>query len=150
MKKLIYLLPLFALFACNKEKRFSKRLMKKETWEVQSIKVDGTTSQFKGVWTVTKDVDIYDSVPSASWKWNNQDAIANWQFQDKGKSFFLNYQQQCLECNGSDLDSLDYFLYNISGKYTVEKHGLNKMIFTSNASIAYSGKEVEINIERVK
>jgi hypothetical protein len=49
MKKLIYLLPLLALFACNKEKRFSKRLMKKETWEVQSIKVDGTTSQFKGV-----------------------------------------------------------------------------------------------------
>ena len=88
MKKLVYLLPLLALVACNKEKRFSKRLMRKETWLVKAIVIDGTKSQVNGVWTISKDVDIYDSIPNASWSWKNQDAVANWQFQDKGKSSY--------------------------------------------------------------
>ena len=96
--------------------------MKKEKWEVVDVYVDGTKSEFFGIWSVSPNVDIYDSVPSAIWNWNNQDAVANWQFQDKGKSFVLQYQQQCVECDGVDLDSLDYFTYNISGKYDVEKH----------------------------
>ncbi len=148
MKKLFYLFPILVLFACNKEKRFSKRLMKKEKWEVQSITLNGTESQFTGFWTISQGVDIYDSVPSAIWNWNNQDAVANWQFQDKGKSFVLQYQQQCAECEGVDLDSLDIFTFNISGKYEVEKHGLNKMIFRSSATNAYSGQAVEISLKR--
>ncbi len=150
MRAIVYFVSIFILFSCNKEKRFSNRLMKKEKWQVVDIYVDGTKSQFFGNWTVSQNVDIYDSVPSTIWMWDNQDAVFNWQFQDKGKSFQLNYQQQCLECNASDLDSLDYFLYNISGKYQVQKHGLNKMIFTSTNSFLYSGKKVEINIRKVK
>ena len=99
MKKLIYLFSILVLFACNKEKRFSKRLMKKEKWEVVDVTIDGTKSEFFGIWSVSPNVDIYDSVPSAIWNWNNQDAFANWQFQDKGKSFVLQYQQQCVECD---------------------------------------------------
>jgi hypothetical protein len=148
MKKLIYLFSILVLFACNKEKRFSKRLMKKEKWEVVNVYVDGTKSEFFGIWSVSTNVDIYDSVPSAIWNLNNQDAVANWQFQDKGKSFVLQYQQQCIECDGVDLDSLDYFTYNISGKYDVEKHGFNKMIFKSNSTNLYSGKEVIINLRK--
>lgn len=138
------------LFACNKEKRFSNRLMKKEKWQIVDIFIDGTKSQFVGTWSVSPDVNIYDSVPNVTWNWDNQDAIFNWQFQDKGKSFQLSYQQQCLECEGIDLDSLDYFTYNISGKYKVEKHGLNKMIFSSSNTLLYSGKKVEIKIEKVE
>jgi hypothetical protein len=150
MKKLIYLFSILVLFACNKEKRFSKRLMKKEKWEVVDVTIDGTKSEFFGIWSVSPNVDIYDSVPSAIWNWNNQDAVANWQFQDKGKSFVLQYQQQCVECDGVDLDSLDYFTYNISGKYEVEKHGFNKMIFKSSSTYLYTGKEVVITFKRIK
>jgi hypothetical protein len=140
--KIICVLSFF-LVSCNKEKRFSKRLMKKEKWEVVEITIDGTKSEFFGIWSITPNVDIYDSVPSAIWNWNNQDALANWQFQDKGKTFVLQYQQQC---DVVELDSLDYFTYNISGKYYLEKHGFNKMIFKSNSTNLYSGKEVIINL----
>lgn len=150
MDKIVFLISILLLFSCNKEKRFSKRLMKKEKWEITEIQIDGVKSIFNGNWMVSQNIDIYDSVPSAIWNWEGQDAVLNWQFQDKGKSFQLNYQQQCLECNGSDLDSLDYFLYHISGKYQVQKHGLNKMIFTSTNSLLYSGTKVEINIKKVK
>lgn len=150
MKRLIYLFSILVLFACNKEKRFSKRLMNKEKWQVVDVYVDGAKSEFFGIWYVSPNVNIYDSVPSAIWNWNNQDAVSNWQFQDKGKSFILQYQQQCVECDGVDLDSLDYFTYNISGKYNVEKHGFNKMIFNSNSTNLYTGKEVRITLKRIK
>ena len=91
--------------ACNKEKRFSNKLMKGETWEVRNITVDGNSLGINGQWQITTDVDIYDSVPRLQWIFNNEDAVCEWQFQDKGKSFQLNYYHLCEECFGADLDN---------------------------------------------
>lgn len=136
------------LFACNKEKRYSHKLMKGETWEVRNITVDGNSLATYGQWKVTSDVDIYDSVPRVQWLVDNQDALFEWQFQKKGKVFQLNYIQLCEECDGTELDDLDYMTYDLTGSYDVERHGRKKMQFTSKSTIAYPGKLVRISIER--
>ncbi len=48
MKYLISFSVLITLFACNKDKFYSKRLMKGETWTVQSIKINDTLSEISG------------------------------------------------------------------------------------------------------
>jgi len=136
------------LFACNKEKRYSHKLMKGETWEVRNITVDGNSLATYGQWKVTSDVDIYDSVPRVQWLVDNQDALFEWQFQKKGKVFQLNYIQLCEECDGTALDDLDYMTYDLTGSYDVERHGRKKMWFTSTTTLAYPGKLVRISIER--
>lgn len=136
------------LVACNKEKRYSKKLMKGEQWEVRNVTVDGNSLAFFGQWNITSDVDIYDSVPRLEWLYKSEDAICEWQFQDKGKSFFLNYYQLCEECYGTDMDSLDYVAYHLSGEYSVERHGKNRMEFESTTTNAFPGKTVVISIER--
>ena len=134
--------------ACNKEKPFSRKLMKGETWVLDALIIDGVESDYHGVWNVTQDVNIYDSVPQVTWNTVINDAVFQWQFQEKGKKFYINYQQQCAECNGSDLDTLDYLTFNLTGSYDVVKHKRKEMIFTSSSLEAYPGKEVEIQLTR--
>lgn len=134
--------------ACNKEKPFSRKLMKGETWVLDALIIDGVESDYHGVWNVTQDVNIYDSVPQITWNTGINDAVFQWQFQEKGKKFYINYQQQCAECNGSDLDTLDYLTFNLTGSYDVVKHKRKEMIFTSSSLAAYPGKEVEIQLTR--
>jgi hypothetical protein len=149
MKKSIFIaLISISIFSCNKEKPFSRKLMKGETWVLESLKINGVESEFHGVWNVTQDVNIYDSVPQISWNTGINDAVFQWQFQEKGKKFYINYQQQCAECNGSDLDTLDYLTFNLTGSYDVVKHKRKEMIFTSSSLAAYPGKEVEIQLTR--
>lgn len=136
------------LVACNKEKRYSNKLMKGETWEVRNVTVDGNSVAFFGQWNITSDVDIYDSVPRLEWLYDSQDAVCEWQFQDKGKSFVLNYYQLCEENFATDLDSLDYVAYHLSGAYSVERHGRKKMTFESTTTKEFPGKKVVISIER--
>ncbi len=149
--KTIYLIAFFLfLLSCNKEKRFSNRLMKKEQWKITELTIDGAQSELNGVWNVSPDINIYDSIPVTKWTFGSQDSYFLWQFQENGKLFELNYQQQCEECEGENLDSLDIFTFAISGKYSVEKHGLNKMIFESSSTKKFPGKNVVINLQRVK
>lgn len=150
MERTILFLLLISFYSCNKEKRYSTKLMKGEIWEVKMISVNGENLQLFGNWKITSDVNIYDSVPSAEWSYANQDAVFEWQFIDKGKSFHLQYFQLCEECFGDQLDELDYKTYDLTGKYEVERHGKNKMQFTSSSTIGYTGKTVEIHIQRVK
>ena len=138
------------LISCNKEKRFSKRLQKGETWLVQEIKVDGVAQSIKGEWKITSDTDIYEEVPQLTWQAQDTlDAVLEWQFQDKGKTFVLNYFITCDNCDGEDLDALDYFAFEISGKYDVEQHKRKEMKFISKA-LPNSDAVVEISIERIE
>jgi hypothetical protein len=149
MKKSIFIaLISIAIFSCNKEKPFSRKLMKGEIWTVESLRIDGIENDIKGSWVVTQDVNIYDSVPQINWRKGSNDAFFEWQFQEKGKKFVINYQQQCAECNGSDLDTLDYLTFNLTGSYDVVKHKRKEMVFTSSSLAAYPGKEVEIQLTR--
>jgi len=150
MKLLLYVLVLsLVAFSCNKEKRFSKRLQKGEVWQVQHVKVNSQEIAFKGEWHIQSDVDIYDSVPTLEWRLDGMDAFFEWQFQDKGKTFQLNYNQLCSEAEGAALDTLDFVGYNLTGSYSVERNSRNHMEFVSNGSLGYDGT-VEISIERVK
>lgn len=148
MKYFLPLLFLMSVLSCNKEKRFSNRLMKGENWLVKEVKIDGQLSQINGNWKIVSDVNIYDSVPSAYWTNGNFDADFVWQFQQKGKELILQYTPTCLECQNDELDTLDFFVDALSGKYSVEKHGRNKMIFTSNSTKKWNGLEVKISLER--
>ena len=148
MRYFFLLALIMIMLGCNKELRYSNKLMKGETWEVRNITVDGNGLSTFGQWQITTDVDIYDSVPRLQWIFNNEDAVCEWQFQDKGKSFQLNYYQLCEECFGTDLDNLDYISDDLSGKYEVQRHGRNKMKFLSTTTKAYAGKSVIISIER--
>lgn len=138
------------LNSCNKEKCYSRKLMKGEVWSIQYVKINGTETDFYGQWRIQSDVDIYNSVPTLEWNQDNLDAFFEWQFQDKGKSMQLNYNQLCSESEGSLLDTLDYIGYAITGLYEVERHGRNKMEFKSNATLGFSPSDVEIYLERVK
>lgn len=148
MKALYAFIVVILIVSCNKEKPFSRKLMKGDIWTVESVVIDGVENDMKGSWVVTQDVSIYDSVPQVTWNTGINDAVFQWQFQEKGKKFYINYQQQCAECNGSDLDTLDYLTFNLTGSYDVVKHKRKEMIFSSSSLSAYPGKEVEIQLTR--
>ena len=136
------------LFSCNKEKRYSKKLIKGETWSVESISVDGTSLNTNSTWFVKGD-DIYETVSQVEWNPGNaNNANFEWQFKEKGKKWVLNYLQNCEECDGNLTDELDYLAYNLSGTYTVEKHKRKEMIFTSTETQQYANQKVEIKLVR--
>lgn len=148
MKYLIAFSFLIALFACNKDKFYSKRLMKGDIWAVQSITINDTLSEISGTWKITQDVNIYDSVPQVYWNNNGNDAYFQWQFHEKAKKFYLNYQILCEECEPNTLDTLDYFCNALSGTYDVEKRSRKEMIFTTTTSDGFNAKKVEISLKR--
>jgi hypothetical protein len=150
MKYLVLISVAVFLFFCNKEKRYSKKLMKGEVWVVTGIQADGKSLDFYGTWHILSEQDIYDSVPQALWKNGNEEAVFEWQFQSKGKKFQLNYVQLCEECEGTAMDELNYSVYDLTGNYEVEKHAAKKMKFISSSTIGYPGKEVVISISRQK
>jgi hypothetical protein len=136
------------LLSCNKEKRFSKKLMKGETWKIVSLTVDGDYYSPYGTWLVTQDVNIYDSVPSVQWSSNGQNATFQWQFQDKGKTFEISYKDPtCINCSTPPED-LDFQCYYLSGKYEVDLHKKDRMRFVSSNTIGFPGKKVEISIDK--
>jgi len=143
------MLLFFGVISCNKEKRYSTRLMRGD-WEVKEVSIAGTNQQLYGEWYVTEDVNIYDSVPGVEWVANSCDAQFEWQFQNKGKKFQMNYRQLCSECDGTDLDTLDHIVHDLSGTYDVVKHGRNRMIIESTQTLGHSGEKVSIEIQRKK
>ena len=146
---ILYLLLTTLLFAsCNKEKRYSTKLQKGETWQVADITIDGSSMGVLGSWRITSDTDIYDAVPRCTWSSGEQNAEFEWQFQSKGKVFQLNYYQLLEEIEGDSLHDLDYVAHNLTGAYSVIDHKNKKMSFESVSTIGYSGKKVKITIER--
>jgi hypothetical protein len=148
MKYLIAFSFLITLFACSKDKFYSKRLMKGETWTVQSITINDTLSEISGEWEITQGVNIYDSVPQAYWKQNAYDAIFQWQFHEKAKKFYINYQVLCEECEPNTLDTLDYFANALSGEYDVLQRKRKSMEFESSTTLGFSGKTVRIELTK--
>lgn len=146
--QLLYLLLALALFACNKDKFYSKRLMRGDTWLVQSIKINDTLSEISGSWEITQKVNIYDSVPRIFWSHNNDDAILQWQFHEKAKKFYLNYLVQCEECEPNTLDTLDYLANALSGTYDVKQRSSKTMEFESNNTLGFANKKVQIVLSR--
>jgi hypothetical protein len=134
--------------SCNKEKRYSNKLIKGEQWTVKDITVAESSLNTFGTWKVMQDVNIYDTVPQVLWIDGEENSIFEWQFQNKGKVFQLNYMQLCEECDGEDLSTLDHLTYDLTGTYNVERHGRKKMEFSSDKTIKYSGETVSILIEK--
>jgi hypothetical protein len=136
------------LTACNKEKRFSKKLIKGEKWAVKSINVEDSQINTGGTWLVTQDVVIYDQVPQVLWQNDTSNTIFNWQFQNKGDIFELNYSHDTTECDSNTLTYLDYLCYDITGTYKVEQHKKKEMRFSSEVTNGYYGQKVSISIEK--
>lgn len=150
MKKYVFAfsLVLLGISSCNKDKFYSKRLMKGETWTVQSIKINDTLSDISGAWEITQGVNIFDSVPQANWKQNAYDATFQWQFHEKAKKFYINYQVLCQECEPNTLDTLDNFANALSGQYDVLHRTRKNMEFESTTTHGFAGKKVEIVLSR--
>jgi len=148
MKSLMITCITILFLSCQKDKLYSKRLMKGETWTVQSITINDTLSSISGSWEITQDVNIFDSVPQALWKNNNDDALFQWQFHEKAKKFYINYQLLCAECEPNTIDTLDNFNYALSGQYDVLQRTKKQMKFESSTTQGFSGKKVEIVITR--
>ena len=147
---ILFLTAMVVFTSCNKEKRYSNKLMKGEVWKVNYIRVDSEPIEFYGEWLIESDVSIYDSVPTLEWKQDNLDAFFEWQFQNNGKNFQLNYNLLCSEADGTLLDTLDYIGNDITGTYEVERHGKNKMLFNSTNTAGFANKQISIFIERVR
>lgn len=149
--RLLSVISLFFIFvACNKEKHYSTKLMKGEVWKVSEVNINGTNQTNIGEWNIQQDISIYDSVPQLRWQQDGMDAQCEWQFQEKGKKFALNYIQLCEECDGEQLDTLDYMAYNLSGTYNVVKHSRKKMQFETKEARGYIGSIVKIFLVRKK
>ncbi|MEN9303153.1 MAG: hypothetical protein RL264_1582 [Bacteroidota bacterium] len=154
--KIITSILLLLLVSCNKDRFYSKRLMKGETWTVQSIKINDTLSNISGSWKITQGVNIYDSVPQAVWKQRDYnstnvvyfDAVFQWQFHEKAKKFYINYQVLCEECEPNTLDTLDYFANALSGEYNVLERSRKTMQFESKSTLGFSGKTVRIELTK--
>lgn len=150
MKSILFLLSFVFLVSCNKEKRYSTKLMKGEVWSVTEININGAKQANVGSWNIQQGVSIYDTVPQFRWQQDTLDAQCEWQFLEKGKKFVLNYLQLCAECDGKQLDTLDYIAFNLSGPYNVVLHSRNKMSFISEQTRGNSGKIVKIILDRLK
>ncbi|WP_159038362.1 hypothetical protein [Brumimicrobium mesophilum] len=149
MRYLLYfVVTLLLVSSCNKEKRFSKKLMKGDNWTITNLTVDDESYGYYGNWLVEQDVNIYDSIPKIQWTSNGENATFQWQFQDKGKTFEIVYKDPtCVNCTTPPED-LDFQCYFLSGKYEVIKHKKDLMEFNSLNTIGFKGKEVKIKIER--
>lgn len=147
--RLVIFTLVFLLVACNKNKHISKKLQRGETWRIEQITINGDEHTYKGVWEITSETDVTEVVAKLFWNIDNeQDAICEWQFQEKAKRFQLNYIQQCEECDGAQLDSLDYFAYALTGSYDVEERKRKSMKFSSLATLGYPNQKVQIDIVR--
>jgi hypothetical protein len=147
MKKITLILIILIALACNKEKRYSKRLIKGDTWSVANISINGSVLNTNTyTWFVEGD-DIYEHVPIIKWYANDgNETYFEWQFQDKGKSWVLNFYLDSSKCEGSSIKDIDYLANSISGKYEVVKHKRKEMHFKSSETRNYAGQEVEIKI----
>lgn len=153
----LYVTILFlTLISCDKIKNRSEKLQRQPLsgsvyWSVKSIKIGDIESSFKGSWVVSQG-NIYDTIQTFQWIGNSPYGASTfeWQFQDKAKKLQLNHRLYCAECDGTDLDSMDYFSSAITGKYDVEKQSKKRMIFTSSSTVGFPGQEVMIEIEGKK
>ena len=143
------------LGACNKEKRYSEKLDKGQKWTVTDIQVDGVSLGISSTWDIHAE-DIYKTVPTLDWKLIGtteekiEATICEWQFQEKGKKFRLNYLHQSHDMDGDQLEDLDYVAFNLTGTYDVIEHKRKRMAFESNETFFYPGQKVKIEVERIK
>jgi len=147
---------IIALSSCDKIKNRSKKLQRLPLegnmyWSVKSMQINGVESEIKGSWVVSQS-DIYDTIQTFQWVANDSygQSTFEWQFQDKAEVIQLNHRLYCAECDGNDLDSLDFLASELTGTYEVEKQSRKKMIFKSSATSGFSGQEVIIEIEGKK
>jgi len=144
------------LVSCNKIKNRSKKLQMQPLsgnvyWKVKSLKINGQESVIKGDWIVSQ-TDIYDTIQTLAWVGNDSYGTSNfeWQFQDKAKFLQLNHRLYCDECDGNDLDSLDFLSSQLTGRYDVVKQSRKRMIFECSETTGFSGQTVEIELEGSK
>jgi len=147
MRALLSIFLFLSLFSCNKEKRFSKRLIKGDTWSIANISINGSTLNTDSyTWFVEGD-DIYAHVPLIRWFANDgSETYFEWQFQDKGNSWVLNFFLDSTKCEGTSINDIDYLANAISGKYEVIEHKRKEMLFKSSETRNYASQEVEIKI----
>jgi len=151
MKQISLILALTTtLISCNKENRYSRRLMTKDpkvsgTWDVKELSVDGVNDTIIP-YLVFFDGDIYSDTCTGQWISGSMEADFTWQFKNKGKNF------QIERINGADsanfiTDISEIECYRYSGKYDVIKARKKEMIFESTSTVGYSGKKVRIRLQ---
>ncbi len=150
MKNTLILLVIIALSGCNKEKRYSQRLMNGEVFKVNGLYVDGIK-----IYPIYSEIsfiktDIYKEVSTATWshKGTGFSTKIEWQFSAKGKICTINYVQLCENCDGSLVTDLDYAVYALTGAYNVINDKKKSVVLESENTIGYAGKKVRIELTK--
>lgn len=153
IKRLSFLtLVIVAIAACNKTKKFSKRLAG-ETWTVTELTVDGTSAEELPK-LIFSDCDIYEKEPCVGELENHEGGHANfiWQIRDKGKVFELSNQSSLDDAHshGGDEHATEEAVLlsqNLSGIYTITKSKRKSMEMESTATLGFEGKKVILKLE---
>lgn len=148
MKKAAIFLMLFVMCSCNKDKLFSKRLIRPGSWKVSSLSVGGIQQTNLPQWDIS-DCNIYEESCSGIWKQtNNEQATFSWQFNDKGSTFTI------LRQNGADscdfiTDQVEIQCFNYSGVYEVLENKRDRMRFRSSQTTGFPNSKVIIELEHL-
>jgi len=143
---------LFALCACNKTKKYAKRLAG-ETWRITSVSLGQVAQDAnKSATLVFEDCDIYVDTCIGQWQLDSGIADFVWQVNDNGKTFILScltsYEEiQGTEEGGKNYDALRQCQY-LSGYYSIDKMKRKHMEISSNSTAGYPGVKVELTLER--
>ena len=139
---LIYTLLIFA--SCNKEKKISNRI-DGDSWNATSIVIENNTIEELPVLTFDE-CKIYKESCTATWQLDSFSANFAWQFREKGTVFEISNQSLIKH----KIVSAVIQCMKLSGIYNVDESTKNTLKISSNSTIGYSSKTVEITLEKNK
>jgi len=131
--------------ACNKSKKYSKRLDGNK-WQVKEITIEGgSESNLPEV--LFKECDIYEQSCEGSWITPEGGRSAFiWQVRSKGKDFEISNQTDHVH-GYLDVKAAEQCI-KYTGVYTIVKSKRNQFIIESTVTGGYSGKKVQITFEK--
>jgi hypothetical protein len=138
---------LLIAFSCNKDKRYSKQLMRGETWRVSQLEINGASQEVVRK-LVFSTCDIYEEYCQALWIASNNDTTTfYWQINEKGKEFRLMRYNDADSCCTSS-NTADYYCFQLSGNYSLVESKRKIKIIESTTTVGYSGSTVRMVLER--
>ena len=142
----IFLIALFVVSACDKDKRASKRFMEPGIWQVKELSVAGVQTDTLPTWSVDA-CDIYKNLCVATWTRNDVNSSVYWQFNDKGQSFKFSRVVAPADAPNYNTEIVEQQTYQFSGVYDVIESTKTRKVFESTATKGYAGQKVRIIIE---
>lgn len=141
---MVVLVFLLILSACNKIKKQSKRLSKKETWSVE-VYVDDQL-EYAHSWTIQSCDDPYDELCEGIWIDGTEDVSFYWQFQDKSEQFELQKIDEQGDLNAGEV-MLHNLVYQLSGNYSVEEAEKENYIFQARQINGFEDQTVRLELK---